>query len=55
MDSKQPRRQGRASAGRAVDAKGKEVTFANTDIPAIYALPAGALVSLDDGAKVSAG
>ena len=35
--------------------KGKEVTFANTDIPAIYALPAGALVSLVDGAKVSVG
>ena len=35
--------------------KGKEVTFANTDIPAIYALPAGALVSLTDGAKVSVG
>ncbi len=35
--------------------KGKELTFANTDIPAIYALPAGALVSLSDGAKVSVG
>ena len=40
---------------RLVNAKGKEVTFANTDIPAVYALPAGAIVSLDDGAKVSVG
>ncbi len=40
---------------RLVNAKGKEVCFANTDIPAIYALPAGALVNLEDGAKVSVG
>jgi DNA-directed RNA polymerase subunit beta' len=40
---------------KLVNAKGKEVTFANTDIPAIYALPAGALISLEDGAKVSVG
>jgi DNA-directed RNA polymerase subunit beta' len=40
---------------RLVNAKGKEVTFANTDIPAVYALPPGAIVSLDDGAKVSVG
>ncbi len=40
---------------RLVNAKGKEVTFANTDIPAVYALPAGAIVSLEDGAKVSVG
>ena len=52
----------RSAAGRdlrpvvkLVGPKGKEVTFANTDIPAIYALPAGALVSLEDGAKVSIG
>ncbi len=52
----------RAAAGRdlrpvlkLVNAKGKEVTFANTDIPAVYTLPAGALVSLEDGAKVSVG
>ena len=52
----------RGSSGRdlrpvvkLVNAKGKEITFANTDIPAIYALPAGALVSLEDGAKVSVG
>ena len=40
---------------RLTNAKGKEVTFANTDIPAVYALPAGAIVSLSDGSKVSVG
>ena len=57
MDPKQ-----RSSSGkdlrpvvRLVNAKGKEVTFANTDIPAVYALPAGAIVSLEDGVKVSVG
>jgi len=57
MDPKQ-----RSSAGkdlrpvvRLVNAKGKEVTFANTEIPAVYSLPAGAIVSLEDGAKVSVG
>jgi DNA-directed RNA polymerase subunit beta' len=40
---------------RLLNAKGKEVTFANTDIPVVYALPAGAIVSLEDGAKVSVG
>src|SRR5690606_35755682 len=40
---------------KLVNAKGKEVTFANTDIPAVYALPPGAIVSLENGAKVSVG
>jgi len=40
---------------KLVNAKGKEVTFAHTEIPAIYTLPPGALVSLEDGAKVSVG
>jgi DNA-directed RNA polymerase subunit beta' len=40
---------------KLVNAKGKEVTFANTDIPAVYTLPPGALVSLSDGAEVSVG
>ncbi len=30
---------------KLVNAKGKEVTFANTEIPAVYTLPPGALVS----------
>jgi DNA-directed RNA polymerase subunit beta' len=40
---------------KLVDEKGKEVCFANTDIPAVYALPSGAIVSMSDGAKVSVG
>jgi DNA-directed RNA polymerase subunit beta' len=40
---------------RLLNSKGKEVCFANTDIPAIYALPAGALVNMTDGAQVSVG
>jgi DNA-directed RNA polymerase subunit beta' len=31
------------------------VTFANTNIPAVYTLPPGALINLEDGAKVSVG
>jgi len=57
MDPKQ-----RSSSGkdlrpvvRLVNAKGKEMFFANTEIPAVYSLPAGAIVSLEDGAKVSVG
>jgi DNA-directed RNA polymerase subunit beta' len=40
---------------KLVNAKGKELPFANTEIPAVYTLPAGALVSLTDGVKVSVG
>ncbi len=40
---------------KLVSGKGKEVTFANTEIPAVYTLPPGALVSLEDGARVSVG
>jgi DNA-directed RNA polymerase subunit beta' len=40
---------------KLVTSKGKEVCFANTDIPAVYALPPGALVNLEDGAQVSVG
>ncbi|MGH8192798.1 MAG: DNA-directed RNA polymerase subunit beta' [Woeseiaceae bacterium] len=40
---------------KLVDDNGREVCFANTDIPAVYALPAGAIVSMSDGAKVSVG
>src|SRR5690606_8834354 len=40
---------------RLVNAKGKEVTFANTDIPAVYALPAGAILKLEDAVKGSVG
>ena len=40
---------------KLVNSKGKEVPFANTEIPAAYTLPAGALISLEDGAEVSVG
>ena len=40
---------------KLVNSKGKEVCFANTDIPAVYALPPGALVNLEDGVQVSVG
>ncbi len=40
---------------RLVDAKGKPVRFANTDIPAAYALPAGAIISIEGGSKVVVG
>jgi len=40
---------------KLVNAKGKEMTFANTEIPAVYTLPAGALISLADGARMSIG
>ena len=52
----------RASTGKdlrpvakLVDGKGKEICFANTTIPAIYALPPGAIVSMEDGAKLNVG
>jgi DNA-directed RNA polymerase subunit beta' len=40
---------------RLVDDKGKDVCFAKTDLPAVYVLPPGAIVSMSDGAKVSVG
>jgi DNA-directed RNA polymerase subunit beta' len=40
---------------KLLDSKGNEVSFANTDIPAVYALPAGAIVIMNDGAKVTVG
>jgi len=40
---------------RLVDSKGKEICFANTEIPAVYALPPGAIVVMSNGGKVSLG
>jgi DNA-directed RNA polymerase subunit beta' len=40
---------------KLVDEDGKDICFANTDIPAVYALPVGAIISLADGAGVSVG
>jgi DNA-directed RNA polymerase subunit beta' len=55
LDTKQRGGKDVRATMKLVNAKGKEVTFANTEIPAVYTLPAGALVSLEDGAKVSVG
>ncbi|MGH7058421.1 MAG: DNA-directed RNA polymerase subunit beta', partial [Acetobacteraceae bacterium] len=40
---------------RLMDAKGKPLTLPDTDIPAQYVLPGGALVTLGDGAEVGVG
>ncbi|MBT8143484.1 MAG: DNA-directed RNA polymerase subunit beta', partial [Gammaproteobacteria bacterium] len=40
---------------RLVDKKGNEVFFAKTEIPAVYALPPGAIVSMEDGSEVKVG
>ena len=40
---------------RVLDAKGKPLTLPGTEVPAQYALPGGALVTLDDGAAVAVG
>jgi DNA-directed RNA polymerase subunit beta' len=40
---------------RLVDEEGNDICFANTEIPAVYALPAGAIISMSDGAKVALG
>jgi DNA-directed RNA polymerase subunit beta' len=55
LDTKQRGGKDVRATMKLVNAKGKEVTFANTEIPAVYTLPAGALVSLEDGSKVSVG
>ncbi len=55
LDSKQRGGKELRPTIRLLSSKGKEVTFANTAIPAVYTLPPGALVNLTDGAKVSVG
>ena len=40
---------------KLVDANGKDLCLAGTEIPAHYFLPAGAIVGLEDGAQVSVG
>ncbi len=55
LDTKQRGGKDLRATMKLVNAKGKEITFANTEIPAVYTLPPGALVSLEDGAKVSVG
>ena len=55
LDTKQRGGKDLRATIKLVSSKGKEVTFANTEIPAVYTLPPGALVSLEDGARVSVG
>jgi DNA-directed RNA polymerase subunit beta' len=55
LDSKQRGGKELKPTIKLLNAKGKEVPFANTEIPAVYSLPSGALVNLTDGAKVSLG
>ncbi len=40
---------------KIVDESGKELCFAGTDIPAVYYLPAGAIINIEDGAEVNVG
>jgi DNA-directed RNA polymerase subunit beta' len=40
---------------KLVDEDGNDICFANTEIPAVYALPVGAIISMSDGASVSVG
>ncbi|HHM05560.1 MAG TPA: DNA-directed RNA polymerase subunit beta' [Gammaproteobacteria bacterium] len=40
---------------KLVDDEGKELCLAGTDIPAVYYLPPGAIVNLEDGSRVGVG
>jgi DNA-directed RNA polymerase subunit beta' len=40
---------------KLVDSHGKAISFPNTDIPAAYALPSGAVLSMENGARVAVG
>ncbi|MFO1400723.1 MAG: DNA-directed RNA polymerase subunit beta' [Steroidobacteraceae bacterium] len=55
LDSKQRQGKDLRPTIKLLNAKGKEATFANTTIPAVYTMPPGALVQLEDGARVSVG
>ncbi len=55
LDSKQRGGKDLRPTIKLLNAKGKEATFAHTVIPAVYTMPPGALVNLEDGAKVSVG
>src|SRR5581483_10582150 len=45
LDTKQRGGKDLRATVKLVNNKGKEVTFANTEIPAVYSLPAGAFVA----------
>ena len=51
LDSKQRGGKDLRPTVKLLNAKGKEATFANTEIPAVYTLPPGALIALEDGAQ----
>src|SRR6187431_799361 len=55
LDSKQRGGKDLRPTVKLLNAKGKEAFFANTEIPAVYTLPPGALIALADGARVSVG
>ena len=57
LDPKQRGQSGRdlRPTARLVTEDGKEVCFGNTDIPAAYALPSGALISVTDGTHIAVG
>ncbi|MEM7433095.1 MAG: DNA-directed RNA polymerase subunit beta' [Pseudomonadota bacterium] len=57
IDAKQRRGSGKDLRPmiKLVDNKGKDLCYVDTDIPAHYFLPAGAIVNLQDGAKVAVG
>ena len=55
LDSKQRGGKDLRPTVKLLNAKGKEATFANTEIPAVYTLPPGALIALEDSARVSVG
>ena len=40
---------------KLIDDEGEPICFPNTDIPAAYTLPAGAVISMADGARVAVG
>ncbi len=40
---------------KLVDSHGKAISFPNTDIPAAYALPSGAVLSMENGSRVVVG
>ena len=40
---------------KLIDGNGKAINFPNTDIPAAYALPSGAVIGMENGAKVAVG
>ena len=54
-----PAQRGAATDYRAtaklLNKKGESICFPNTDIPAVYALPAGAVLSMDSGSQVYVG